>query len=663
MRVVEVETTRPSPFSRSLAFAYVAAYLYEGDAPLAERKAQALTLDRELLRELLGEVELRELLDPAVLHAVESELQSLAPDRKIHSTDALHDLLRRIGDLSVSEIAARSQLDPAPLLEELRRSGRAIELDFPRGETRIVAAEDAAHYRDALGVVLPADLPGVYLDAAPDALEALVARYARSHGPFALDALAVRFRIVTARLAPAVRTLVLTGRLLEGEFRPGGAGLELCDPEVLRRLRRQTLAALRKEIAPVEAGALARFLPAWHGIGGARGGLPRLREAIDALEGLALPFSELEGQLLPVRVAGYQPSLLDELGAAGELVSIGRGAVGSDDGRVALYLRAHVPRLVDPPPAYEGEALHAAVLAQLEQRGATFFAQLQAAAPTTRTQELEGALWDLVWAGQVTNDTFAPLRALSARRRSARGGTARPGSGRLSPTLAGRWSLVRELFPAAVDPTARAHARALMLLGRYGIVMREAVQAEDLPGGFSSVAGVLRAMEEAGRVRRGYFIEGPAGMQFALPGAIARLRGTRPDEGVREPALALSAIDPANPFGLFADWPELEALDGERPSRPRRVAGAIVVLLGTRPVFFLEKGGRKLTIFPAGPDDLANPIARAVEALHVLLARGKRGLRISEINGRPALRSTRAGELERAGFRIEPGGLVLDKLP
>ena len=666
VRLVEVETPRASPFARSLAFAYVSAYLYEGDAPLAERKAQALTLDRDLLRELLGDVEIKELLDPGSLDEVESELQSLAADRHVRSADGVHDLLRRVGDLSVPEVSLRTDGDVPPMLETLRGSGRAVEVRLG-GESRWIAVEDVARYRDALGVPVPSGVPRAYLEPVPDALESLVLRWARTHAPFSLESLATRWALTAAQLGPVVRLLVLTGRLLEGAFRTDGAPDGLCDPEVLRRLRRHTLAKLRKEIAPVDPLALARFLPSWHGVvdplkaEAPRGqGIDRLREALYALEGLALPFSELEGRILPSRLRDYQPRLLDELGAAGELVWVGRGAIGSDDGRVALYFRDHVGRLLDPPALFVGEALHATILAHLEQRGAAFFAQLQAAAPTTLTHDLEAAVWDLVWAGQITNDTFAPLRALSLPRRGARTVTRRPGSVRPQPTLAGRWSLARELAGTsgtAADHTASSHARAMMLLERYGVVTREAAQHEEIVGGFGAVAGVLRAMEESGKVRRGYFVEGLSGSQFALPGALDRLRAARTDEEAS--TLVLSAIDPANPFGLFVDWPALDADAGDI-GRARRAAGALVIFVDARPALFVERGGKKLLVFQRAPD-AADPLARAIDALRAVLAR--KGLRVAEVNGRPALRSPMAGVLERAGFRVEPGGLMLERAP
>ncbi|MGZ3427704.1 MAG: Lhr family ATP-dependent helicase, partial [Polyangia bacterium] len=493
VRVVEVETPRASPFARSLAFAYVAAYLYEGDAPLAERKAQALTLDRNLLRELLGQEELRDLLEPQAIADVEADLQGLSPERRARHADAVHDLLRRVGDLAGDELQARVDGDARAMLAQLVDSGRALTVRVARQE-RWIAVEDAAKYRDALGAALPAGVAAAFLGPADAPLEALVARWARTHGPFAADGrdLAKRLGLLPAQIAPVLRAFAGDGRLYEGEFRPGGSGAELCDPDVLRLIRRDTLARLRNEVAPVDAAVLARFLPRWHGIGSARGGVARLREAIDQLEGLALPFSELERVILPARVPDFQPRMLDELGASGEVVWVGQGALGSDDGRVVLYRREHVASLFDVPATPElPSELHRSILAHLSERGASFVAQLPEAA--TRPDVVVRALWDLAWLGLVTNDTFAPLRTIGRVSRGPRG--------RFTLPAGGRWSTLASVVGAPPADTVRAHTRALMLLERYGVVSREAAAAESLPGGFSSVSGVLRAMEEAGKIR------------------------------------------------------------------------------------------------------------------------------------------------------------------
>jgi ATP-dependent Lhr-like helicase len=405
----------------------------------------------------------------------------------------------------------------------------------------------------------------------------------------------------------------------------------------LRLIRRDTLARLRNEVAPVDAAVLARFLVRWHGIGEARGGLVRLREAIDQLEGLTLPFSELERAILPARVADFAPRMLDELGAAGEIVWVGSAALGSDDGRVALYRREHLAALYDPPATPELPSdLHRAILEHLANRGASFAAQLPGAGD--RPDAAVRALWDLAWLGLVTNDTFAPLRTLGRVSRAPRH--------RFTLPAGGRWSTLASVIGAPPADTVRAHTRALVLLERYGVVSREAAAAESVAGGFASVSPVLRAMEESGKIRRGHFVDGLTGAQFAHAAAVDRLRAARASDA--RTVLTLSAIDPANPYGALLPWPAEGA---------RRVAGAQLVLAQGEPAFFVERGGKKLRLVKPLDDSLL--AAALAELKHLAAARRHRQLRIVEVDGVPALHSPHAPLLERAGFRVEPGALVL----
>jgi ATP-dependent Lhr-like helicase len=645
VRVEHLETPRASPFARSLVFAFVAAYLYEGDAPLAERKAQALTLDRDLLRELLGQEELRDLLDPEALDEVEAELQGLAEGWRARNPDGLHDLLRRVGDLSLIEIVARCEEDPAAWLAELGAQRRAVEVRFS-GEARWIAVEDAGRFRDALGVTIPPGLPAVFVEPVERPLERLLYRYARSHGPFLSGTVARRYGLLPALVLPALRALEAEGRMVHGELRPGGTEREWCHPEVLRRLRRRSLARLRREVAPVDAAVLGRFLPGWHGLGTRRGGMGRLQEVIDQLEGLAIPVSVLEKEVLPARIPDFQPRMLDQLGAAGEVVWIGRGALGSRDGRVALFRRERAPLLVDPPePPEASSPLHQAILDHLDSRGASFLVALQTACGTPSTEELVAALWDLVWAGWVTNDTFLPLRGLRSRPRRVRAG--RTDAAR---TAGGRWSLVAELLEPVPSDTQRLYARAAMLLERYGVVSREAAHAEGLPGGFAGMYPVLSAMEESGKVRRGWFVEGLGGAQFARPGVVDRIRGHRTDS---PQVRVLAATDPANPYGAILPWP----VEGTGP-RPRRVVGARVVLVDGVPVLFVDRGGKSVVTLDRWDDpELAR---RAVGALEALRGGRYRSLRIDRIDGEPALESSHAGVFLGAGFAEDYRGLCLD---
>ncbi|HSN27651.1 MAG TPA: crosslink repair DNA glycosylase YcaQ family protein [Kofleriaceae bacterium] len=586
IRVEPANTDSASPFARSLVFDYVAAFLYEGDAPLAERKAQALTLDRNLLRELIGGGELRDLLDPDVLDAVEAELQQLAPERHARDQDEIHDLLRRLGDLGEQEIAARAD---APL-GDLERKGRIARVRIA-GQERFIAAEDAARYRDALGVVIPPGVPAAFLDKAESPLETLVGRYARTHAPFTAEQVAQRFGLPPAQIEPVLALLEARGQLVRGLLRPVGAGpkmepggprptggVDCCDPEVLRQLRRRTLAKLRAEVAPVGAASYASFLPRWHGLDQPRRGPLALRDAIQRLEGVALPFSELEARILPARILDYRPQMLDELGAAGELVWVGAGALGTKDGRVVLLRRDRARELAPEPAEMPNRSpVHDRIIEHLRKAGASFLVAIESAAGASRS-DVTQALWDLVWAGAITNDTFAPLRSLSA-----------PASRRVSAhaSFGGRWSLVDTLGPQPTG-TARMHAQATALLERWGIASPKSARADELAGGWTAVADVMRAMEDAGTVRRGYFVESLEGTQYAWPGAIDRLREAPRSAAPRVDVLA--AVDPANAWGSVLPWPELRDPD----ARPARRVGATAVLVDGALALWLEPKGKRI---------------------------------------------------------------------
>ena len=670
VHVGEVELADPSPFASGLVFAYVAQFMYEGDAPLAERRAQALTLDRRMLADLLGTDELRDLLDAGVLEELEAELQALAPDRRATTVEGVADLLRRVGDLTPAELAARCS--PPSLAGEAARvlvSARRVVTLRVAGQERLVLAEDAARYRDGLGAVVPPGLPEALLEPAADPLLQLVRRWARTHGPFLSAAPAARFGLGPGELAAVLDRLAADGRLVKGAFRPGGEGRdEWCDTDVLRILRQRSLAALRREVEPADAETLARFLPAWHGVAEAGGeadggGLDRLVEVVGQLEGLALPASVLEPDVLASRVKGYDPRLLDELLVGGEVMWVGAGALGRDDGRVVLARRDHaglvLPRLGlsgQPSPELDGD-LHRHLRDTLAGRGACFFREL--GRPGATDLELLDALWDLVWAGEVTCDGFSALRAAVApsgrgggRRRAGLPGRSlrpRPGSIRVvaPPRGQGRWSLVaRELGAPVPGPRSDAEAAvavASALLDRHGVLTRDAVRAEAVPGGFAGLYPVLKTLEESGRIRRGYFLAGMGGAQFALPGAVDRLRSeARPGEGDPPAVRLLAATDPANPFGAALPWPV---------KGPSRVAGAIVVLVGGVASLFVERGGRGLVAMRELDGSWEEA---AVAALAGAVAAGRwRKLALQRCP--PEL----APALEAAGFIPGPKGLVL----
>jgi ATP-dependent Lhr-like helicase len=668
LSLVEVETPTASPFASSLLFDYVATYMYEGDTPNAERRAAALSLDRELLRELLGQEELRDLIDPGALAEVEDDLQYLSDRRRVATRDALHDVLRELGDLTLDEAQRRcvDGVDAPSMLHELERERRAIKIRLGT-EGRWIAAGDAGLYRDALGVVPPGGLPTAFLEDVPDPLAELLRRYGATHGPFTTGEVRARYGVDGSAV---LTQLERDGELVRGELRPGGSDREWCHPEVLRRLRRASLAVLRKEIEPADQKALVRFLPAWQNVDrspAAGAGIDRLREALVPLQGLALPPETWERDVLPRRVGAYSPSWIDQLCAAGELVWIGAGALGRSSGRAALYFREDLS-VLGPPPfkgAVPDAASHAAIRERL-QAGACFFTDLLTDVELA-PEELQEALWDLAWAGEVTNDAFAPLRAprltlARAQRERTRGaqsagrigsrfaGGRRRGAG-AAAQVQGRWSLTAPLFREAVDPVTRRRALAELLLERYGILTREQVLAEGIPGGFSAIYSELSQLETLGVARRGYFVEGLGGAQFALPGAVERLRA---EAGRDEPPLVLSAVDPAQPYGAALPWPARARDEGRRPAR---VPGAYVVIAGAEPVLYLERAGRALqTLVPAVDPRLQQALAALVEQVR----RGAiKRLALEKVDGEPAMGSWMSPALVAAGFQEGPRRLTL----
>jgi ATP-dependent Lhr-like helicase len=663
LRLTTIDSKAPSPFAASLLFSYVANYIYDGDAPLAERRAQALSVDQAQLRELLGDAELRELLDPEALDLVERQLQHLDPSYRIRSADGLHDLLIQIGDLTTEEIAARSAMTDTRLeIERLERSRRIVALPIA-GERRYVAVEDVARYRDALGAPLPLGLPEALLEPVRDPTGDLVLRFARSHGPFNARMFADRYGLGIAVAESLLTRLAEAGRLIEGEFRPGGTDREWVDADVLRRLRSRSLARLRQQVEPVEIDALGRFLISWHGIGSARRGADALLDAIEQLQGAPLTASVLEREILPSRVGDYQPSMLDALMAAGEVVWIGVEPLGDRDGRVALYLTDHFARLARPPSTGDRKSEEprdraADVLEYLREHGASFFAAIHQGTGEGFPQETVDALWDLVWRGLVTNDTLHPLRALirpadTRSSRRTRGPSFR--SRRLiPPTAEGRWSAVNQAG-ANTSATEWTAAIAQQLLTRHGIVTRETTASEGIAGGFSGVYQVLKAMEDAGRVRRGYFVAGLGGAQFALPAALDQLRSMR--EPPEEPrAVIIAATDPANPYGSTIKWPEREG------GGPTRTAGAVVVLVDGFLAAYVRRGERELLLFaPEDEPQRSRLIRAAARALAELSA--PRGMFLSEIDGAPATTHRAVPLFVESGFLTTAMGLQRRPVP
>jgi ATP-dependent Lhr-like helicase len=696
LRVHVAETRKASPFASSLLFSYVANFLYDGDAPLAERRAQALTIDQEQLREILGEADLRELLDPDAIAEVEETAQCLAENWRARSADGIHDLLLKLGDLSRDELARR--VASAELLEQvdrLVRARRVLELRVA-GERRLIAVEDAARYRDALGVPLPPGIAASLLEPVAQPVLELVRRYARTHGPFTTKAVAGRFGLDAGIVEGVLRQLGHEGRVLEGGFVPGGLHREWCDAEILRQIRRKSLARLRREVEPVEQHTLARFLTHWQGllrprnIGSGRGQvhLDALLDVIESLQGAPIPASLLEVSILPARIAGYEPAWLDTLIAAGEVAWAGVEPLGERDGRVALYLADKLPLLLpmrnassDAEPLTEREEK---LLAALEASGASFFEPLHQAVGGGYPGESIDALWSLVWRGLVTNDSLHALRAYAtkpdtrATRRPHQTGAVFRSRRTTPPNAQGRWALLpqrRDQGSGVRDQksaTERSHALAMQLLSRYGVLLREQVAAENVAGGFSAVYDVLKALEESGRIRRGYFVAGLGATQFALPAAVDLLRQLRADPDAEKPEFVqMAATDPANPYGSVLKWPELAVAEEDSETAPRvltRAAYAEVILRNGELVAWLRRNNPNLLVFLPAEDPERSQAAQALAQF--LSRRGQermqadrhQGVLITTINGHPAAAHPMARFLMDAGFHLGPLGLNLRRV-
>ncbi|HEX4440565.1 MAG TPA: DEAD/DEAH box helicase [Thermoanaerobaculia bacterium] len=677
IRVATVDARQPSPFAASLLFDYVANFIYDGDAPLAERRAQALSVDASQLRELLGEAELRELLDPDAIASLERSLQRLEGHRP-RRPDDVHDMLLAIGDLTEPEIRARTETpdDVAAWMRSLASERRAVAVSVG-GERRWIAAEDACRYRDAVGAMPPPGLPEAFLVPVDDPAADLLSRYARTHGPFRLDEPAARFGMPPATVRLALERLADRGRVLEGDFLRGGREREWCDAGVLRSVKRRSLARLRREVEPVEPAAFGRFLLEWQGVSRPRAGLDALLTVVEQLQGAPIPASVLEREVLPARLDRYRPADLDTLCAAGEITWRGIEPLGPSDGRVALYLTDRAALLAPPAREAPGE-LAGKVRAMLAARGALFFADL-AAETGAFAGDLVAALWDLVWAGEVTNDTLAPLRSLlrgsgaaaEKKRPRTRGFVSRRAGG--PPGSEGRWSLVARGGPSFSETERRA-ALARVLLERHGVLTREAVPAELVAGGFSAVYPVLKAMEEAGRIRRGYFVAGLGATQFAVSGADDRLRALREpsDRDAISAAprrIVLSASDPASPWGAALPWPTSAG-----PGRPQRAAGAHVIL---RDGALIAWAGRTesnlLTFLPAEEPDRSAAARDLARALADLVDSGRRrAVLVGRVDGVDPRESPLAPYLVEAGFfagsrgylkRATPKPAAADRLP
>ena len=644
-RLVDIDTHGPTPFASSLMFDFVASFMYEYDAPVAERRAAALTLDRSLLAELLGEPEFRDLLDADVMDDVEDDLQHLSEDRKVRSIDGLHDLLRDLGPLTVTQIRDR-MVDPtnAPSwTDELTITSRAYRHHTPEGEL-LVAAEDVARMRDAIGLQPAPGVPSELLEPVADPLGDIVGRFARTHGPFTTSQASEGTGLPAVTTIEVLRRLEGDGKVRAGAFRPighspdtsleGGPDHEWVSTEVLRRIRRRSLAVLRSQVEAVDAARYGSFLPAWHGLDGDR--TLTVDDIARGLNAAVVPASALAASVLPAR-GPDATRLIDQELASGAMVWVGVSPLGAKDGRIMLMRRETAAALlpdttdVDAPES----ALHNGIVGHLEQYGASFFPDIYASVGGGDPSDVADAIWDLVWCGSITNDSLAPLRAFTSRT-SGRSGRKRNVAA-TPPIASGRWYLTERLR-STMSAEERALAIASNLLDRYGIVTRDIVLAEGITGGFSGLYAAFSSLEDVGSVRRGYFIEGMGGAQFALPGAVERLRHTDPS------TIILSAVDPANPYGASVPWPATEG-------KAERRAGALVCLVEGAPAAWLDPPGRRIVTFGTGA-------ATTIDGVH-RLASARSRVQIATIDGVDAHDHPLGPALIQAGFTSGYKGMTL----
>ncbi|HEY4085979.1 MAG TPA: DEAD/DEAH box helicase, partial [Bryobacteraceae bacterium] len=673
IRITTIESTRPSPFASALLFSYIANYIYEGDAPLAERRAQALSIDQSQLEQILGSTDFRELLDKTALEEVEAQLQFLDAEYHVKHADGIHDLLLKLGDLTEEEIQARS-VSPAvaSTIHELTNARRAIRVRMA-GQSRFIPVEYASRYRDALGIPLPPGLADTFLEPAPNAIGSIIRRFARTHGPFTLSEISDRYGLSPKYAEGQLGLLHADEKLLEGEFRPGGVHREWCDPEILQQIRRKTLSRLRKEVVPAEQSTFARLLTRWQGVTAPRKGPDALLDAIEILQGTELIASDLEREILPARVADYQPSTLDALLASGEIIWVGRAPLGGHDGRISLYLTESFGSLM-PPDAFDKtpddlSERSLKILELLTRQGASFQSMIHQAAGGGFPNETTEALWQLALRGLITNDTYHPIRALLTGpekvKRSAvhlppgsPGFVQRQRARRGEHSGQGRWSLVSQRIFNRITPAEWSAAMAQQMLTRNGIVMRETAAAEDVRGGYASVYPALKTMEDSGLVRRGMFVAGMGAAQFAASAAVDMLRSLRrPDE--RPDAVHLAASDPANPYGSLLPWSSAD-------HSMARASGANVILVNGRLAAFFRRKNPALQVFlpEEEPDtsQIARQLAQKLAAVAIRLQSRRSGLLIGTINDQPANEHLLGKFLQEAGFVSTSGGYHMRRI-
>lgn len=683
IQISDVTTTTPSPFAASLLFGYVAEFMYQSDAPLAERRASVLSLDSELLRNLLGQVDPGELLDPQVIRQVEEELQRLAAGREAKGEEGLFDLLRELGPMTVEDLVQR-HTGSSEEIETYVENLLAAKRIFPAmiaGQKHLACMDDAARLRDALGVPLPHSLPEIYLHRVNYPLRDLFLRYLRTHALVTAEQLARDFGLGIAIVEEQLQQLRERGLVMNLQ-----QDVWVSD-EVFRRLRLRSLQAAREATRPVPSTVYARLLLERQGVLPATDGSPALFAAtstgvyegvdgvmrvIEQLAGVGLPASLWESQILPARVRDYSPEMLDELLATGAVIWSGQKKLGDDDGLVALHLQEYAAESLTPVENDHAKrsAIQQAIIAVLADGGAWFAQQIaqrvgEKIGQPVDASPLQEALWELVWQGVISCDIWAPLRALTRSSTSARPSTRRSHRTRRgrpaytssisplvsynTPKLAGRWSLL-QVEP--LNDTERMLALAENMLDRYGIVSRQAVIAENIPGGFPSMQTLCRSMEDSGRIMRGRFVEGLGGAQFADRLTIDRLRdlATQATQTRHYTPVALSANDPANVWGTLLPWPAHPAT-----LVPTRRAGALVVVSGGKLLLYLAQGGKKMLVWQEKEELLAPGV---FQALTTALRREPRlRFTLTEVNDQPVRQTPMFTLLREAGFSSSPQGL------
>lgn len=679
VEIREVTTQTPSPFASHLLFGYVGQFVYQGDLPLAERLSSVLSLDSDLLRELLGPADLSQVLHPQVMEQLEAELQHLSLQRRVRPGEALVDLLRSLGPLTVAEIQARLTDQDAPsaeqVLRQLKHSRRLLLLHWASQEYW-AAIEDAALLRDALHLPLPEGISPAYLRPVAQPLLELIKRFARTHSAFSGEQLAQRFVLPMVEINMVLTALADQGLLIA--YQADGRAQWIWH-EVFRQLRARSLRIARDATRAVPQRAFVRLLLEHQGVLGTRPGrdlqgVEGVLQVVELLAGLPLPASLWESRIFPARVRDFQPSLLDELFAGNQVLWAGHGRLGDNDGLVSLHLAEQAG---ETWPSHDGPAAQLSSLQQallnlladggayrVEQLASRLQQQDQSDQGMTR-EPLAAALWDLAWRGLICCDRWAPLRALQQRQPAAKHPTPRPRRrlGRAprhwqaapgpvntqDASTLGRWSLPAA---ASVSPTARLLALADNLCQRYGLICRAIAQAEQVPGGLPTLQPLLRHLEEIGQLLRGRFVEGLGAAQFAQSTDIDRLRQLAGSNPPASYSVALSAKDPANPFGSLLPWPAHAGL------RPTRREGALVVIDDGQLVAYLSPGGHQLWLYIAPEaEDSAARYQACAKAIATVLRRDKpRHFLIQEIDGQPVWQSAFKEALSAAGFTREPRG-------